>query len=568
MGTRRDISIKIAGAAGQGMQTTATLLGRAATRLGFWVYAHSDAESRIRGGLNFSQLRIAVDERHGLVRRTDILVAHTQRALEKLGPEVGEGGGVLAQENWAHPQKAPFHLAELAKQAGSPRTAGAVAIGAIWALLGLPLKTIETLLREVWIKSEKLTEMNLNAAGLGYEQGLAWDGGAHALAEPTQAERLWITGGDAISLGALAGGVRFMAAYPMSPATAIMVNLAEWSRETGVLVEQAEDEIAAINMTAGAAYAGARSLTATSGGGFDLMTEGVSLLGMIEAPAVIVIAQRPGPATGLATRTEQGDLPLAVHGGHGHFARVVLAPCDIGDGFVVTARAFDIAEKYQAPVFVLTDQQLQDGAMTTPPFSTAGLPETRHFLTAEQLGKLDEYVRYAWTDDGISPQAAPGVSEHLVVASSDEHNEAGHINVPIEVAERMAEKRLRKIATVAREVQLPLIESDIADGRPLVIGWGSSFAAIDEAREVLRERGAEIGQAHFRQLWPLQAEAIAKLLDRAGPVIVVENNPNGALADLLQQVTGRLLPRRINKHDGRAFTVEELVERLGEEIER
>jgi 2-oxoglutarate ferredoxin oxidoreductase subunit alpha len=339
----------------------------------------------------------------------------------------------------------------------------------------------------------------------------------------------------------------------MSPSTGIMVNLAQWARQAGIVVEQAEDEIAAINMMAGAWYAGARAMTATSGGGFDLMAEGVSLLGMIESPGVIVIAQRAGPSTGLATRTAQSDLRLALHAGHGTFARVIVAPRNICEAFAIAARAFDVAERFQIPVFILTDQQLQDGEAVCEPFEVSQLPSERHFLSPAELAALPEYRRFAITESGLSPMAAPGASPRLVVVSSDEHDELGRINAPRATAEAMGAKRLRKIATVeAHPTFPPELEGEPEDGA-LVIGWGSSYETIAEARRRLAGTGRRFAQLHLTQLWPLPGPALEKLIDRAPRTIVVENSPAGELADLLQQAACRRLTRRIGKYDGRPF---------------
>jgi len=365
-------------------------------------------------------------------------------------------------------------------------------------------------------------------------------------------------------LGAVAGGVSFLAAYPMSPATSVMTNLAQWAAQTGVIVEQAEDEIAAINMVAGASYAGARAMTATSGGGFALMTEGISLLGMIEAPAVIVLAQRPGPATGLPTRSAQGDLHLALHAGHGHVPRVIFAPEDIADCLHLTAIALDIAERFQTPVLILTDQLLMDSQTALPPFDVDDLPTERHFLSATQLDELADYHRFAVTADGVSPLAAPGASRHVVVASSDEHDEAGHIADSVEIATRMAQKRLDKERTIATQVQLPLTLSADPAGRQLVLSWGSAKHTVAEALSLIDN--GRFAHLNLRQLWPFPAAELTALMERATGVIVVENNVTGELARLVRAETLRAADTVVTKLNGRPLTVQELVRRLRGEV--
>jgi 2-oxoglutarate ferredoxin oxidoreductase subunit alpha len=478
---------------------------------------------------------------------------------------------VLTEEGWDHPQRAPFALAEIANEAGNKMAAGTVAAALIWGLMGLELPVLLGAVTDALSARRALIDVNLKAAELGYRRGVQWEPGQRFRFQPVngrKTERLWISGGEAVALGAVAGGVAFMAAYPMSPSTPIITNLAQWADRTGVVTEQAEDEIAAINMVAGASWAGARAMTATSRGGFDLMSEGISLIGQIEVPAVVVIGQRPGPSTNQATRTQQSDLRLALHAGHGHFARVVFALTNIADGFAVTARALDIAERYQVPVFVLTDQQLQDAQSTVEPFATDDLPRDRHYLTADALNAVERYRRYARTPSGVSPPAAPGVSRHLVVCTSDEHDETGHITeIPHEV-EATVEKRLRKVQTIAAELIAPLDVRGSLPGATLLISWGSSYEALVETCDRLAAAGHPVAHLHFTQLWPLSGERIAAILDQAKDWIVVENNLDGQLADLLQQVALRPMVRRVNKLDGRPFSVEELVERIGREIER
>jgi 2-oxoglutarate ferredoxin oxidoreductase subunit alpha len=350
----------------------------------------------------------------------------------------------------------------------------------------------------------------------------------------------------------------------MSPATNIMTSLAVWGAEAGVHVEQAEDEVAAINMVAGAAYAGARAMTATSGGGYCLMTEGVSLTGMIEVPAVIALCQRPGPATGLPTRTAQGDLNLARYGGHGFFPRILLAPKNIPDAFEVTALAFDLAERYQVPVHIMTDQHINDSQATCETPQTAHLPTGRHYLTPEELAKLPEYRRYAWSDDGVSPMAMPGKSKHLVYADSDEHDELGHITESAEVAEQMVRKRMAKLATIEGAAWAHEAAGD-PEGRPLVVSWGSTYETVREALGLLAREGRPVAHLHLRWLWPL-ASSLKDALSRASRVAVVEAGVAGELAGMLQENNLARVDASITKRDGRPFSVRELRDRIGQEV--
>jgi 2-oxoglutarate ferredoxin oxidoreductase subunit alpha len=540
--------VRIAGAAGQGVQTTADLLGKAVTRSGLHVICTSDAESRIRGGLNFSHLRICTDRHAGVTDDFDILVAVSPQAQQAFADWLPEDGALICQDECQHPGLVPVRLSELARQAGNARAAGTVGLSAVCALLGIELEIVTGVVKERFLSNEKLLGVNIRAAELGYRESQAFKPGERFRlpgGEPGE-KRLWMAGHEALSLGALAGGVSFVAGYPMSPATSILTDLAGWAEQAGVLVEQAEDEIAAINMVAGASYTGARAMTATSGGGFCLMTEGVSLLGMIEAPAVIMLGQRPGPSTGLPTRTAQGDLHLVLHAGQGFFPRVILAPRNIPDCFEIGARAFDIAERYQVPVFVLTDQLLQDSQESIKPFDPGGLPDTRHLVAA---GK--GYQRYARTEDGISPFAAPGASDQVVVVDSDEHDEDGHLT---ESAERL---RKNETVSAASLLPAPVVEGDPA-GQPLVVSWGSTFETIREARKT-----CDFAHLHLRQLWPLPEEHLAPL-KTASSIAVVENNVGGELFTLLKRFAGRSIDHQVNRLDGRPFDVAGLADRLRE----
>ncbi len=562
-----DINIRIAGAAGQGMQTAAELLGKAITRSGWHINAYSDAESRIRGGLNFTHLRVSDHPCAGVTNRLDILVALTRDAVEQLAPDLTDHGVVLCNEAWEHPCRAPLALAQLALDAGSPRVENTVAVALVAGLIGLDPTVIEPLIRERFGDDDAKLDPNLKALKISYAAAQAWEGRHPFTLPPSKGEqgRLWLNGHQALALGAVAGGVTFYAGYPMSPATAILNDLADFQKKAGIVIEQSEDEISAINMVAGAAYAGARAMTATSGGGFALMVEGLSLLGMIETPAVIVLGQRPGPATGLPTRTAQSDLNFVRFAGHGIFTRIVLAPSSVLDCIAVTAQAFDLAERFQVPVLVLSDQLQIDTSVSMAMPSVADLPRERHLLTPEALKDLATYRRYEQADSGISPMAAPGDSHHTVIVDSDEHDEDGHMTESGEVAERMVRKRLRKAAEVEKIAWTPDVTGKI-EGRPLVITWGSSYESVAEALAQLNANGAGIAHMNLRWLWPLPTEPISTIVKSAASITVVENSPEGGLVSLLREVTLRGIDHEIRSVTGRPFTVEYLIEKLTHEV--
>ncbi len=357
-----------------------------------------------------------------------------------------------------------------------------------------------------------------------------------------------VSGTEAVAMGAIAGGCNFLSFYPMSPATGVGVFLAGRSEEFNIEVIQAEDEIAAVNMALGAWYAGGRGLVTTSGGGSALMTEGLSLAGMIESPLVIHLAQHPGPATGLPTRTEQGDLLFALFAGHGEFPRAILTPGTIEECFFLARRAFLLADRFQVPVIVLTDQYLLDSAYNLPVFE---IPEEK--IENRIIETEEDYRRYAAAEDGISPRGIPGYGRGLVAVDSDEHDERGRITEDFSVRVAMVEKRRGKFSKLEAEALEPEFFGD-EDYRTLVVGWGSTRQII---RESLEEHGGKgIGGLHFSQVYPLHPKT-AGYLRRAKKVVVIENNASGQFARLLKMTFGASEMAGIRKYNGLPFSRED-----------
>jgi 2-oxoglutarate ferredoxin oxidoreductase subunit alpha len=369
-----------------------------------------------------------------------------------------------------------------------------------------------------------------------------------------------MNGNEAIALGAVSAGLKFYSFYPMTPSTSIGISLAGWARELGLIVEQAEDEIAVLNMALGASFAGAPSMVATAGGGFALMGEAVSLAGMTETPVVIVVAQRPAPATGLPTRTEQGDLEFVLHAGHGEFPRAIFAPGSVEQCFDLAKRSLHTAERYQGPVFILTDQFLADSYRTITPFELDGTLPVQPWST-KGLEIATPYQRFALTATGVSPRLLPGLTEHLVVAGSDEHTEDGHITEDLSMRTRMVLKRLTKGEGIRSEVVPP---EHLGDGKPevLLLCWGSSRGAVLEAAEDLRSKGERVATIHFSQVWPLVPKQFMGHLQEAKRVICVEGNATGQMARLIRRETGFQIDERILRYDGLPFTPEYILRQL------
>ncbi len=444
------VNVLIGGEAGQGIQTVGLVLTRAAARLGFQVTATQSYQSRIRGGHNTFAVRLTEKPTYAGVEEVDVLVCMNRETRELHLNELAEEGISLADEAEGEGgRQLSVPMRRIAKEAGGALYANAAAAGAAWAVLGLPADKLTEVLVELAGKSEEAARSNEKAARAGYA---AVSGRAlHALRfspPPADPRRILLSGNEAIALGAVAAGLQAYFAYPMSPATGIMNYLASHGRDFGVVVEQAEDEIAALNMAIGASFAGARAMVGTSGGGFALMVEALSLAGMTETPVVIIDAQRPGPATGLPTRTEQADLEFVLSAGHGEFPRLVLAPRTAEECFWATVRAFNLAEKYQVPAIILTDQFLADTRRTVDRFDLSKVDVERHVLA--ELPDAVAYRRHEVTESGVSPRALPGMTPALVVTDSDEHTEDGHLTEDLSARIRQVEKRLRKGEGLAR----------------------------------------------------------------------------------------------------------------------
>ena len=562
------MNILIGGAAGQGMETIAHLLGKALARAGYGVIATKDYMSRVRGGHNFTCLRIAAETPWMTENSAQLLVALNEETYSLHRQSLTENGKIIYDpELFSIPANAgnlvPLPLASLSIKAGSKIMANTVAVGAVLALLNQDAALTEALLLETF--NPELAAQNIAALHAGYSAAAKYCDGCFNLPQNKKNGRqLYLDGNQALGMAALASGCRFLAAYPMTPATGIMAYLAGKQVSHGVVVEQAEDEIAAINMALGAAFAGARALTCTSGGGFSLMVEGVSLAGMTETPLVIIMAMRPGPATGLPTRTEQGDLEFALHAGHGEFPRAVLSATHIEDAFYRLNKAFDLAEKYQIPVIFLSDQHFADTTRTVPPFDFDKLYYDRHLVTAETLVK--PYQRYRLTASGISPRALPGqFPNETVLVDSDEHDEDGHIIEDAETRRRMTEKRLRKLASLAQEMEEPNILGE-QSGELLLIGWGSTYGALREAYTILKNKRLRVTLLHFADLWPLPATTIKALFPQFKQKICVENNATGQFAALLRRETGLMADREILKFDGRPFLAGEIVREVERDV--
>lgn len=550
------MNICIGGAAGDGIETMAGILEKTMQRMGFHVFSMRDFMSRIRGGHNFAQIRFSSEPVSAHIDSLDILVAYDARTVAEHQACLKPDGLLLCDPDLGltDPRIQPIPLKSLAKEAGNARTIGVVCIGALMKLLGLPLDTAEAVLRETL--PEALLEVNLTAAHKGFDAAKE----SQRLSPPEADKTLLLTGADAMAVGALAGGLRFYSAYPMSPSTTLLNFFSSRAEEYQLAVEQAEDEIAAVNMALGASYAGARAMVGTSGGGFSLMVEGLGFAGIAELPVVIVDVQRPGPATGLPTRTEQSDLLFTCFASQGEFPRMVIAVRDHADAFYQTARAMHLAWKYQIPVLLLGDQYLADSAATIAPLDAEKAAHSVLPLPVEAEAE-GEYKRYAITESGVSPLRIPGKSDALVRVDSDEHTEEGTITESAEVRAKMVEKRARKLDGLKAELLEPIYTGPKTP-ETLLVGFGSTKNAIAEAVAMLNGKGVSVGALSFGDLYPLPGKTLRKYWKKAKTVYSVEQNATAQLKKLILMETGLDCKDSVLKYDGRQLSVDDILKGL------
>ncbi len=560
-----DISIVICGAAGQGIATVEELITGILKQTGYHCYSTSEFMSRIRGGTNSTLIRISSNRVNpAFVNRIDFLVPLRISALPHLKRRITSETTILGEEknidekfclNQEKVIKIPF--SDIAKEVGGIIYTNIVAVGVFLAFLDVEEEILRTYLTKRFAsKGKEVVQKNIEASKRGYSIGkdLVTSG---KFKNPLQLDNsvlndIVLSGAEAVAMGAIAGGCNFISSYPMSPSTGVLVFLSQHAEEFDIIVDQAEDEIAAINKGVAAWYAGGRAMITTSGGGFALMTEGVSLAAMHETPMVLHIGQRPGPATGLPTRTGQEDLQHVLNAGHGEFARVILTPGKPDDAFILTQKAFNLADKYQIPVFILTDQFLLDSHYSIQDLDTSKIKNVRYFVKTDQ-----NYKRYRLTDSGISPRGIPGYGSGLVNVDSDEHDEDGHITEDVhETRPRMVEKRLyKKLELLKGEIIEPELIGN-KNFKKLVIGWGSTYGVIKEAIETIKNDN--LAFLYFKQVYPLNTE-ICELLKKAEKTIIIENNATSQFSKVLKLELDFDVDEKFLKYNGMPFSVEEVI---------
>ncbi|UCG05165.1 MAG: 2-oxoacid:acceptor oxidoreductase subunit alpha [Desulfobacterales bacterium] len=567
-----DISIRIGGEAGQGIQSISSIIARTFVRQDYYVFINQDFASRIRGGHNFDQVRIsnipvqAVDDKvHILIALDEETTRQDIDCLADNGVLLFDGDAIGFTTDSSNRFSIPF--GKIASEVSKSKIMiNSVATGAAIALMDFELSPVLDCLQEQFRqKGSETVEKNQKSATAGYDfvrRNLKEKPHFRVPSAKSVRQKMLLTGSQALALGAMASGLKFYSGYPMSPSTAIMEFVSSRADQYNIVLEQAEDEIAAINMVIGASFAGARAMTATSGGGFCLMAEALSLAGMTETPAVIIVAQRPGPSTGLPTRTEQADLNFVMHAGHGDFPRAILAPGHPEQVLYLMSKAFNLADRYQSPVIVLGDQHFNDSYFTVDELDLGGITIDRgHILTDQDLSAPHEYKRYTPGESGISPRILPGLTKAVLYADSDEHTEEGHITESATVRDQMMRKRMQKLEGLRQEIGPPEIYP-AGEAQLVLLGWGSTHGVIKEAVDRLNQNGIAAQMIHYSELFPFNPRHIGTAELRKVRIIAVENNYTGQFADFFSKATGLAVDQRILKYDGRPFTSREIVDQI------
>lgn len=589
------VSLKVTGAQGQGINSVGEMCAKGLKRGGYCVFGYREYMSLIKGGHSSYQLDVSSEQIESTETKVDILVCFNHHGMEQNWNEVKEGGILLHQTpEWKFPKEQQAELdankvtvvympnEKLLKELKAPPILGNVLItSAVWALFGRDKEELKNMVKEQFgHKGEKILEKNYAAI----DRATQWVAdedlqkewhGELPKADSTWTDALLLLGSQAMGMGMVHAGCRMYVGYPMTPATPILEYIADKQNETGMVIKQAEDEITAAQMMSGAMHMGTRAATGTSGGGFDLMTETISLNGLIENPSVFILAQRPGPATGLPTWTAQGDLLLAVNAAHGEFPRLVMSVSDAQDNFHLMPEAFNYAEKYQTPVIVLTDKQMTEGIYTTKKFDLkqAKLERGNLVTDAKGLAKLKAADRYdPKVKDGISPRWLPGAEAATYCAQGDEHDAEGNVDESAANAIAQMDKRMKKMEALKEELPEPelygiqnseiRIQNDNVESDLLIVSWGSCKSVIMDVLRSGIQHPASIAYLHYTYLWPLKTERLLELAKKAKKTVIVEGNKTSQLGALIKQECGLEFDEQIVKYDGRPFFYDELLSKV------
>lgn len=576
-----DFTWKVAGVAGDGILSAGMLFAKTCMRGGLDVFATAEYPSLIRGGHNHLDVRVGERKLYAHSKNIDILVALNQDSVDYHAYKIVAGGGIIfdgeelnvTNESLGRNDVLLFAipLKRLANETGGLIMRNTVAMGATIALLDFDLELFNKILEERFgKKSPDIVAANVRAAKAGYDYVRQHYDGlfGYKLEKREYSGHMLLTGNEAIGAGAIKAGCKFYAAYPMTPASSILSFMAANEKQFGMIVKHTEDEIAAMNMAVGASFAGARAMVGTSGGGFALMVEALGLAAITETPIVAVEAQRPGPATGMATHSGQADLRFVLHAATDEFPRIVFAPGDVNECFYGTIKAFNLAEKYQIPVIVLTDKYLGESYWSNEEFSQEGVTIDRGLLLSnEDMENASDYRRYRITDTGVSPRTIPGTKNGMHVASSYEHDERGMEREEEAIRVAMHDKRFRKLEFIEQEFEQPHLLG-YQDAPLTIVAWGSTKGPIKEAMRLLQEDGIRTNYLQILYLSPFPSQRVKEILSNSKIIVDIENNKTGQLAGLIKEHTGVDIHYKVLKYDGRAFNPEDIAAALKDIIEK
>mgnify|MGYP001573844951 CR=1 FL=1 len=571
-----DFALAIGGEAGQGIATPGDILARIFVRRGLSLNTYNAYQSIIRGGHIFLTLRVSDRDIYSHGDKLDLLLCLNQDTMNRHLGLMGTGARVVFNSDNITPghaadgvQSCPMPVAKLTKSRNK-LVQNTLAVGAVTSLLGVDFQVLEeSLTLRFQRQGQAVIDENVGVARAGYDYARAnFEPFPGALPVGPKPLAVW-SGNEALAMGGAAAGVKFYAAYPMSPATGVLHWMAQNARNLGIMVRQLEDEIGVANMVIGAAHAGCRAMCATSGGGFALMSEAIGSAGMMEIPAVFINVQRAGPSTGVPTKTEQGDLWQVLGASQGDFERFIVAPTDALDAFNTVPELFNLVDKCQCPGIVISDLLISEGRFSVDPDHINMHPKIDRGALITEPSSANGYMRYKNTDSGISPRALPGLEGYVHVVATDEHDEDSTL-ISDEFTNphkrrRMVEKRARKFLNIANEVEPPALEGP-EDAEVTLIGWGSTYGVIKEAIELLMLEGVTANHLQIRWIVPLHAQAVTDILSRSKRTIVVENNFSGQFYRYLRSETGLSVNGHIRKYDGEPFVPHHIVDGVLEQL--
>jgi len=575
----KTFAVGIGGAAGQGVATPGDIFAKIFSRRGLHLNAYNAYQSIIRGGHTFLTIRTGPEKVTNMGDRVDLLIPLNQDAMDRHLRLLTAGAACVYNADTIKPgvpaegvELCSLPVSKLADITRNKVAQNTLALGAALSMIGIGFQALEEVITEQFKKKgDAVVSENVGIARAGYDYANA---NFRPFAWPlpmTENRYAVLSGNIAMAMGGAAAGVKFYCAYPMSPSTGVLHWMAAHARKAGMMVRQVEDEIGVVNMAIGAAHAGVRSMCATSGGGFALMSEGLGLSAMMETPVVVIDCQRAGPSTGVPTKTEQGDLWQMLGAAFGDYPRVIACPLDIGDSFKIIAEIFNISDRFQCPGIVLSDLLLSEGRLSVDPKELDFAPaiDRGELITTPEANANGGYKRYKITTSGISPRAIPGVAGHTHTAASDEHDENGVLisDEFTNPAKRraMMEKRMRKVSGIEAAVPPPELWGP-KNAEVTLIGWGSTKGVIEEACEILTEQGIPANQLQIRWLVPLHGEAILDILKDARHTIIVENNYSGQFARYLRSETSFAPDGHIRKYDGEPFMPHHIVNAVKEQL--